>query len=58
MSQDWAEYIVSMPDVLRGNPRIDGTRITVSLILGYLGAGNLLRAKPFALWRDSAMIFM
>jgi uncharacterized protein (DUF433 family) len=33
------EYIVSTPDVLHGKPRIRGTRIPVSLILGYLAAG-------------------
>jgi len=36
----WRDYIVSTPDVLRGKPRIKGTRIPVSLILGYLAAGN------------------
>lgn len=38
-SAEWREYIVSTPDVLRGKPRIQGTRIAVSLILGYLAAG-------------------
>ncbi|MDX6446208.1 MAG: hypothetical protein QOH71_3282 [Blastocatellia bacterium] len=36
----WREHIVSTPDVLSGKPRIDGTRIPVALILGYLAAGN------------------
>ncbi len=40
MPVDWRDYIVSTPDVLRGKPRIKGTRIPVSLILGYLAAGN------------------
>jgi len=40
MRADWRDYIVSTPDVLRGKPRIKGTRIPVSLILGYLAAGN------------------
>ena len=31
---------MSTPDVLRGKPRIKGTRIPISLILGYLAAGN------------------
>ena len=31
---------MSTPDVLRGKPRIDGTRIPVSLVLGYLAAGS------------------
>ena len=40
MAIDWREHIASTPDVLRGKPRIKGTRIPVSLILGYLAAGN------------------
>lgn len=40
MKTKWRKYIVSTPDVLRGKPRINGTRIPVSLILGYLAAGK------------------
>ncbi|MBI4586440.1 MAG: DUF433 domain-containing protein [Planctomycetes bacterium] len=40
MNADWRKLIESTPDVLRGKPRIKGTRIPVSLILGYLAAGN------------------
>lgn len=40
MQVNWRECVVSTPDVLRGKPRIKGTRIPVSLILGYLAAGN------------------
>jgi len=40
MQTEWKNYIVSTPDVLRGKPRIKGTRIPVSLILGYLAAGK------------------
>ncbi|MBM3943739.1 MAG: DUF433 domain-containing protein [SAR202 cluster bacterium] len=36
----WRNYIESTPDLLRGKPRIKGTRIPVSLILGYLAAGR------------------
>ena len=36
----WQDYIESTPNVLRGKPRIKGTRIPASLILGYLAAGN------------------
>jgi len=40
MHTDWRDQIVSTPDVLRGKPRLKGTRIPVSLILGYLAAGR------------------
>ncbi|MES1026696.1 DUF433 domain-containing protein [Gloeocapsa sp. BRSZ] len=40
MPINWREYIVTDSDVLRGKPRVKGTRIPVSLILGYLGAGS------------------
>jgi uncharacterized protein (DUF433 family) len=50
MPIDWREHIVSTPDVLHGKPRIKGTRIPVSLILGYLAAGdsakNILEQYP------------
>jgi len=36
----WRQHIVSTPDVLSGKPRIDGTRIPVALVLGYLAAGS------------------
>lgn len=37
---DWKKYIVSSPDVLKGKPRIKDTRISVSLVLGYLAEGK------------------
>jgi uncharacterized protein (DUF433 family) len=40
MPTNWRDHIESTPDVLRGRPRIKGTRIPVSLILGYLAASN------------------
>ena len=40
MNVNWRDHIVSAPNVLRGKPRIKETRIPVSLILGYLAAGN------------------
>ncbi len=41
MKANWRDYIVSTPDILRGKPRIKGTRIPVSLILGYLAADQI-----------------
>ena len=41
MLAEWRRHIESTPDVLRGTPRIKGTRIPVSLILGYLAAGQI-----------------
>jgi uncharacterized protein (DUF433 family) len=38
MPANWRDHIESTPGVLRGKPRIKGTRIPVSLILGYLAA--------------------
>lgn len=40
MNTTWRDHIESTPDVLRGKPRIKGTRIPVSLLLGYLAAGQ------------------
>ena len=40
MPADWKEVIASDPGILRGKPRIKGTRIPVSLILGHLAAGQ------------------
>ena len=40
MQANWRDHIVSTTDVLRGKPRIKGTRIPVSLVLGYLAAGK------------------
>lgn len=40
MPIDWRAHIVSTPDVLRGKPRLKGTRIPAGLLLGYLAAGK------------------
>ncbi|HXL21354.1 MAG TPA: DUF433 domain-containing protein [Candidatus Dormibacteraeota bacterium] len=40
MPVEWKQYIVSDPEILRGKPRIKGTRIPVGLVLGYLAAGK------------------
>lgn len=39
MNISWKDHVVSTPDVIRGKPRIKGTRIPVSLVLGYLASG-------------------
>jgi uncharacterized protein (DUF433 family) len=39
MNVTWKDHIESSPNILRGKPHIKGTRIPVSLILGYLVAG-------------------
>jgi len=36
---DWRGIIVSTPEVRFGRPRIDGTRIAVEDILGYMAGG-------------------
>ncbi|MBI4286410.1 MAG: DUF433 domain-containing protein [Chloroflexi bacterium] len=43
MPTNWRDHIVSTPDVLRGKPRLKGTRLPVSLVLGYLAAGKSLQ---------------
>jgi uncharacterized protein (DUF433 family) len=40
MKVNWRDHIESTPDVIRGKPRFKGTRIPVSLILGYLAEGT------------------
>lgn len=40
MPVDWKNHIASDPEILHGKPRLKGTRIPVSLILGYLAAGE------------------
>jgi len=40
MPVDWKQFVVSDPEILRGRPRLKGTRIPVSLVLGYLAAGR------------------
>lgn len=39
MPTKWRERIESNPEILGGKPRIKGTRIPASLVLGYLAAG-------------------
>jgi uncharacterized protein (DUF433 family) len=42
MPVDWKDHIVSDPAILKGKPHLKGTRIPVSLVLGYLAAGSSL----------------
>ncbi len=39
MPINWRDHIISTLEILRGKPRIKGTQIPVSLLLGYLAAG-------------------
>lgn len=40
MPAQWEDHIVSDPEILRGKPRLKGTRIAVGVVLGYLAAGR------------------
>ena len=40
MTVEWKLHIVGDPEILRGKPRIKGTRIPVALVLGHLAAGR------------------
>ena len=40
MPVEWKRYIVSDPQILRGKPRLKGTRVPVGLVLGHLAAGR------------------
>jgi len=40
MRVEWKRHIVSDAEILRGKPRLKGTRIPVGIVLGYLAAGK------------------
>lgn len=40
MPVEWKHHIASDPEILRGKPRLKGTRIPVGLVLGYLADGK------------------
>ena len=40
MPTNWKNHIASDPEILRGKPRIKGTRIAAGLILGHLATGE------------------
>lgn len=40
MTVAWKQHIMSDPEILRGTPRIKGTRNPAGLVLGYLEAGQ------------------
>jgi len=39
LKMDWRERVVTDPDILLGKPTVKGTRLSVELILGWLGQG-------------------
>lgn len=39
LSTDWRDRIVRHPDILVGKPAIEGTRLSIELILGRLAQG-------------------
>jgi len=39
LNMDWRERIVTDPDIMMGKPSVKGTRLSVELILGWLGQG-------------------
>lgn len=40
MAVAWKDCVVCDPQVLRGKPRLKGTRIPVGVVLGHLAAGK------------------
>jgi uncharacterized protein (DUF433 family) len=40
MSSEWKKLIVTDPKILRGKPRLKGTRIPVEVVLGHLRDGK------------------
>jgi uncharacterized protein (DUF433 family) len=52
MPVPWKQHIASDPEILRGKPRIKGTRIPVGLVLGYLAAGGRTSADILAEFPD------
>jgi len=40
MPVSWKNHIASDPEILRGKPRLKGTRIPVGLVPGHLAAGK------------------
>jgi len=53
MGIEWQRHITSDPSVLRGRPRLEGTRIPVSLVLGYLAGGRNI--PPSSSWGRAAI---
>ena len=39
---EWRDRIVCNPDILAGKPIVKGTRISVELLLGWLGTGRTI----------------